>query len=61
MGAAWLVTHATGSGAFVLNDWRANDVILMTRFDGYWGGPAKLQRIVVRNMTESLSLAGLPQ
>ena len=56
MGAAWLVTHAAGSGAFVLNDWRANDVILMTRFDGYWGGPAKLKRIVMRNMTESQSL-----
>ena len=51
MGAAWLVTHAAGSGAFVLNDWRANDVILMSRFDGYWGGPAKLKRIVMRNMT----------
>ncbi len=56
MGAAWLVTHAAGSGAFVLNDWRANDVILMSRFDGYWGGPAKLKRIVMRNMTESQSL-----
>ncbi|WP_249673405.1 ABC transporter substrate-binding protein [Pseudomonas abieticivorans] len=56
LGAAWLVTHAAGSGAFVLNDWRANDVILMSRFDGYWGGPAKLKRIVMRNMTESQSL-----
>jgi len=56
MGAAWLVTHAAGSGAFMLHDWRANDVILMNRFDGYWGGPAKLKRIVMRNMTESQSL-----
>jgi len=56
MGGAWLTTHAAGSGPFVLNDWRANDVILMTRFDGYWGGPAKLKRIVMRNMTESQSL-----
>ena len=56
LGAAWLTTHAAGSGPFVLNDWRANDVILMSRFDGYWGGPAKLKRIVMRNMTESQSL-----
>lgn len=56
MGGAWLVTHAAGSGPFILNDWRANDVILMTRFDGYWGGPARLKRIVMRNMTESQSL-----
>ncbi|WP_277964541.1 ABC transporter substrate-binding protein [Pseudomonas sp. RIT-To-2] len=56
LGAAWLTTHAAGSGAFVLNDWRANDVLLMSRFDGYWGGPAKLKRVVMRNMTESQSL-----
>ncbi|MCU1730427.1 MULTISPECIES: ABC transporter substrate-binding protein [unclassified Pseudomonas] len=56
LGAAWLTTHAAGSGPFILNDWRANDVILMTRFDGYWDGPAKLKRIVMRNMTESQSL-----
>ncbi len=56
LGAAWLVTHAAGSGAFVLNDWRAGDVILMSRFDGYWGGPAKLKRIVMRNMSESQTL-----
>ena len=56
MGGAWLTTHAAGSGPFVLQDWRANDVILMNRFDGYWDGPAKLKRIVMRNMTESQSL-----
>jgi len=50
------VTHAAGSGAFVLNDWRANDVILMSRFDGYWDGPAKLKRVVMRNMSESQTL-----
>lgn len=56
LGAAWLTTHAAGSGPFILNDWRANDVLLMSRFEGYWGGPAKLKRIVMRNMTESQSL-----
>ncbi|VXC90911.1 Extracellular solute-binding protein [Pseudomonas sp. 8Z] len=56
MGGAWLTTHAAGSGPFILKDWRANDVILMNRFDGYWDGPAKLKRIVMRNMTESQSL-----
>ena len=56
MGGAWLTTHAAGSGPFVLNDWRANDVILMTRFDGYWGGPAQMKRVLLRHMTESQSL-----
>lgn len=56
MGAAWLITHEAGSGPFVLNEWRAKDVLLMTRFDGYWRGPAKLRRVIVRHMTESQSM-----
>lgn len=56
LGAAWLVTHEAGSGPFVLTKWSANDSLLLTRFDGYWGGPAKLKRVVVRHMTESQSL-----
>ncbi|MFT0183002.1 ABC transporter substrate-binding protein [Pseudomonas benzopyrenica] len=56
LGAGWLNTHAAGSGAFKLDVWRANDVILMNRFDGYWRGPAKLRRVVMRHMTESQTL-----
>ena len=56
LGASWLVTNEAGSGPFVLGKWNANDVLLMTRFDGYWGGAPRLKRVVVRNMTESQSL-----
>ncbi|MEC5385481.1 ABC transporter substrate-binding protein [Uliginosibacterium sp. H3] len=56
LGAAWLTTNAAGSGPFILNEWRAKDVLLMTRFDGYWRGPAKLRRVIMRHMTESQSL-----
>ncbi|MGY4493957.1 ABC transporter substrate-binding protein [Pseudomonas sp. TE3610] len=56
LGASWLVTNEAGSGPFVLSKWNANDVLLLTRFDGYWGGAAQLKRVVVRNMTESQSL-----
>ncbi|MCG6574066.1 ABC transporter substrate-binding protein [Pseudomonas sp. AF32] len=55
-GAAWLATHAAGSGAFKLDIWRANDVILMSRNDDYWRGAAKLRRVIMRNMTESQAL-----
>jgi peptide/nickel transport system substrate-binding protein len=55
-GAGWLVTNEAGSGPFVLTKWSANDSLLLTRFDGYWGGAAKLKRVVVRHMTESQSL-----
>ena len=56
LGAGWLVTNEAGSGPFVLTKWSANDSLLLTRFDGYWGGAAKLKRVVVRHMTESQSL-----
>ncbi len=55
-GAAWLITHAAGSGPFALDDWRAKDSLLMSRFDGYWRGAPKLRRIIVRHMTESQSM-----
>jgi peptide/nickel transport system substrate-binding protein len=56
LGAAWLVTHEAGSGPFTLSKWSANDALVMSRFDGYWAGPAKMKRVLVRHMTESQSL-----
>ncbi|GAB7532977.1 ABC transporter substrate-binding protein [Pseudomonas sp. 3A(2025)] len=56
LGAAWLVTNEAGSGPFTLTKWSANDSLVLTRFDGYWGGPAKMKRVLVRHMTESQSL-----
>ncbi|WP_295470512.1 ABC transporter substrate-binding protein [uncultured Pseudomonas sp.] len=56
LGAAWLVTNEAGSGPFTLSKWSANDALVMTRFDGYWAGAAKMKRVLVRHMTESQSL-----
>lgn len=56
LGAAWLINHAAGSGAFKLDEWRAKEVLLASRFDAHWRGPAKLRRIVWRHITESQSL-----
>ncbi|WDY56218.1 ABC transporter substrate-binding protein [Pseudomonas sp. PSKL.D1] len=56
LGAAWLVTNEAGSGPYTLSKWSANDALIMTRFDGYWAGPAKMKRVLVRHMTESQSL-----
>lgn len=56
LGAAWLLTHAAGSGPYALTEWRAKDAMLLDRFDGYWRGPAKLRRVVMRHISESLSL-----
>lgn len=56
LGAGWLTTHAAGSGPFTLDEWRAKEVLFLSRFDSHWRGPAKLRRVVMRHMTESQSL-----
>jgi peptide/nickel transport system substrate-binding protein len=56
MGAHWLLNHAAGSGPFALTEWRAKDAMLLDRFDAYWRGPARLRRVVMRHISESLSL-----
>ncbi len=55
-GRTWLTTNEAGSGPFVLNEWRQKDVLMMTRFDGYWRGAPKLRRVLLRHMTESQTL-----
>jgi len=56
MGAAWLTTHAAGSGPFVLDEWRAKEVLIMSRYTRYWREPPKMRRVIMRHMTESQSL-----
>lgn len=56
LGGAWLTTNAAGSGPFKLDQWRAKEVLMMSRNDAYWRAPAKLRRVVLRHMTESQSM-----
>ncbi|MFA9439208.1 ABC transporter substrate-binding protein [Uliginosibacterium sp. sgz301328] len=53
MGRAWLASHEAGSGPYTLVQWNPNDVLLMTRAKDYWGGNAKLDRVVIRHLPES--------
>ena len=55
-GAAWLTTHAAGSGAFVLQTWRPKELLILRQQPAHWRGPARLQRVVMRHMTESQTL-----
>jgi peptide/nickel transport system substrate-binding protein len=55
-GAAWLTTHAAGSGPFSLQTWRPKELLIMRRQPGHWRGEARLRRIVMRHMTESQTL-----
>lgn len=53
MGRAWLASHEAGSGPYSLVQWNPNDVLVMTRAKNYWGGDAKLDRVVIRHLPES--------
>jgi peptide/nickel transport system substrate-binding protein len=52
-GAAWLNTHSAGSAAFTFDDWTANDRVILTRNDNFWGEPSTLRRIIMRHIPES--------
>jgi ABC-type transport system substrate-binding protein len=45
-------TITNGTGAFKLDHWTQGQEIVMTKFDGYWGEPAKLDRVVIQIITE---------
>ena len=52
-GKAWLGANEAGSGPYTLTRYNPNDIIVMTRYDNYWGGQAKLKRILMRHYAES--------
>lgn len=52
MGQAWLATNDAGSGAFTLQNWQPSNLIILERFDGFWGKTADMRRVVYRHMPE---------
>jgi peptide/nickel transport system substrate-binding protein len=50
---SWLYEHANGAGPFKLERWdRTGRYVLLSRHDGYWRGPAKLKRVLVKSVPE---------
>jgi ABC-type dipeptide/oligopeptide/nickel transport system permease component/ABC-type transport system substrate-binding protein len=43
-----LATDPVGTGPFRFVEWRRGDAVSLQRFDGYWGLPARLSRLVFR-------------
>ena len=41
------------AGLFTFDDWRANDRVILTRNDNYWGEPSAMRRIIMRHIPES--------
>ncbi len=53
MGQAWLVNNSAGSGAYALNQWRANEFVILTRNDEFWGDAPAMMRVLMRHLPES--------
>lgn len=52
-GQGWLTTNSAGSGPYRLDRWLANDIVLLQRVDGNWGGEPAMTRVIYRHMPES--------
>ncbi|HEY4164344.1 MAG TPA: ABC transporter substrate-binding protein [Dongiaceae bacterium] len=53
MGHEWLKTNEAGSGPFMLKSWKPNDSFVLDADPNYWDGPAKIKRVLIKNVTES--------
>ncbi len=51
-GYEWMKLNSAGSGAFSLGVWKANETIVLNRFDSYRRGPAKMKRVIVHHVAE---------
>ncbi|MCT4370815.1 ABC transporter substrate-binding protein [Yangia mangrovi] len=54
-GQGWLTNNSAGSGAFTLGQWRANEYVILTRNDGFWGESPAMKRVLMRHLPESQS------
>jgi ABC-type transport system substrate-binding protein len=41
-----------GTGAYKLDHWTPDQEVVLTAFDGYWGEPAKTERVALLNISE---------
>src|SRR5690606_36658688 len=45
--------HPSGTGAFQFEEWQANSRGVLTRNEDYWDGPAPLEAVIYRPITDS--------
>ncbi|MET3421800.1 peptide/nickel transport system substrate-binding protein [Actinoplanes tereljensis] len=51
-----LATTADGTGPYKLGEWKRGSTLTLTKFDGYWGTPAKNAGIVFHYFTDATAL-----
>jgi len=47
-GGPALVQHPVGTGPYMLSNWELGSEIVLSRYDGYWGEPAKEPTVIFR-------------
>jgi len=52
-GNEWLKTNSAGSGPFNLREWRANEVVVLERNEGFGGTKPPMARVIYRHVKES--------
>jgi len=52
LGYEWLKSHAAGSGAYSLRDWRPNESYVLEANPDYWRGAPAMKRVFVRHVPE---------
>jgi peptide/nickel transport system substrate-binding protein len=55
LGHAWLKMNEAGSGSFSMKTWKPNETIIMEASPDYRLGAPKLQRVVIRHVSEPAS------
>ncbi|WP_212998219.1 ABC transporter substrate-binding protein [Winogradskya consettensis] len=51
-----LTTTADGTGPYKLGEWKRGSTLSLTKFDGYWGTPAKNAGVVFHYFTDATAL-----
>ncbi|HXX39941.1 MAG TPA: ABC transporter substrate-binding protein [bacterium] len=54
---AWLQSHSAGSGAFMIESYTPTQELVLVRNPNHWRAPAKMDRIVLRNVPEASTQA----
>lgn len=59
-GSTYFGTHPIGTGPFMVTNYVPNSEVDMVRYDHYWGGPAKMAKVIYRFIpTDATRLAEL--